>query len=76
MSLSIPHNSQEIFALRQGSISTEVVARAIAGVIQVARAEGKSLADLTAELLSEDGLLSPEDRLWLSDIVASHWHRF
>ncbi len=76
MSLSIPRNSQEILALRQSSINNEVVASAIVGVIQVAREQGKSLSELQAELLAEDALLSQDDRIWLSNLVATQWDKF
>ena len=76
MSLSIPRNSQEILALRQSSINNEVVASAIVGVIQVARDQGKTLSELQAELLAEDALLSKDDRIWLSNLVATQWGKF
>ncbi len=76
MSLSIPRNSQEILALRQSSINNEVVASAIVGVIQVAREQGKSLSELQAELLAEDALLTQDDRIWLSNLVATQWGKF
>lgn len=76
MKLSIPATHQEILALRQGNtVSAEVVAIAIAGVIQVARLEGRSLADVTAELLEEDPFLPHCDRVWLSELVASVWQQ-
>ena len=76
MSFSIPSSSQEIMALRQSSVSNEVVAKAIVGIIQVARNHGKTLAELQAELLSDDTLLSQDDRIWLSDLVATQWGKF
>lgn len=81
MSLSIPRNSQEILALWQASlnnkvVNNEVVASAIVGVIQVARDQGKSLSELQAELLTEDTLLSKDDRIWLSELVATQWNKF
>jgi len=76
MSLPIPRNSQEILALQKTSVNNEVVASAIVGVIQVARDKGKSLSDLQAELLTEDALLSQDDRIWLSDLIASQWGKF
>jgi len=76
MSFPIPRNSKEILALRQTSVNNEVVASAIVGVIQVARDKGKSLSDLQAELLTEDALLSQDDRIWLSDLIASQWGKF
>lgn len=73
MNYPIPANPQEIVALRQKPIDEELVAAAIAGVIQVARQAGQSLDDLTAEVLAEDGLLDPAQRRWLSDLVAQAW---
>lgn len=73
MNYPIPANSQEIVALRQKPIDEELVAAAIAGVIQIARLSGQSLDDLTAEVLAEDGLLDQAQRRWLSDIVAQAW---
>ena len=77
MNLPIPRNSQEILALRQtAAINNEVIASAIVGVIQVARDQGKSLSELQAELLAEDTLLTQDDRIWLSDLVATQWNKF
>lgn len=73
MNYPIPVSPQEIVALRQRPVDEELVAAAIAGVVQVARSEGQSLADLTAEVLAEDTLLDQAQRYWLSDIVAQAW---
>ncbi len=73
MNYPIPANPQEIVALRQKPVDEELVAAAIAGVIQIARQQGQSLADLTAEVLAEDGWLDPVQRRWLSDIVRQAW---
>lgn len=73
MNYPIPANPQEIVALRQKPIDEELVAAAIAGVIQIARQAGQSLDDLTAEVLAEDSLLDQAQRRWLSDIVAQAW---
>lgn len=75
MNYPIPANPQEIIALRQKPVNEELVAAAIVGVIQVARAQGKSLDDLKAEVLKDDSLLDPSQRRWLSDIVAHTWRR-
>ena len=53
--------------------SEEVVAAAIAGVIGAAKAEGKSLEDVTEEVLSEDTILDNPTRKWLSNIVTEAW---
>jgi hypothetical protein len=73
MNYPIPANPQEIVALRQKPVDEELVAAAIAGVIQIARSQGQSLDDLTAEVLAEDSLLDRDQRRWLSDIVAQAW---
>jgi hypothetical protein len=73
MNYPIPVNPQDIVALRQKPVDEELVAAAIAGVIQIARQRGQSLADLTAEVLEEDSWLDPSQRRWLSDIVALAW---
>ena len=73
MNYPIPANSQEIVALRQKPVDEELVAAAIAGVIQIARSQGQSLDDLTAEVLEEDSLLDQEQRRWLSEIVTQAW---
>jgi hypothetical protein len=73
MNYPIPASSQEIVALRQRPVDEELIAAAIAGVVQVARSQGRSLEDLTAEVLADDSLLDWERRLWLSDIIAQAW---
>ncbi|HAG84460.1 MAG TPA: hypothetical protein DCL61_25720 [Cyanobacteria bacterium UBA12227] len=73
MNYPIPVSSQEIAALRQKPVDEELVAAAIAGVIQIARQQGQSLDDLTAEVLEEDCLLDQAQRRWLSDIVTQAW---
>jgi hypothetical protein len=73
MNYPIPVSPQEIVALRQKPVDEELVAAAIAGVIQIARQAGQSLDDLTAEVLEEDTLLDQAQRRWLSDIVAQAW---
>ncbi len=73
MNYPIPVNPQDIVALRQKPVDEELVAAAIAGVIQIARQRGQSLADLTAEVLEEDSWLDQSQRRWLSDIVALAW---
>ncbi len=73
MNYPIPVNPQDIVALRQKPVDEELVAAAIAGVIQIARKQGQSLADLTAEVLADDGWLDRDQRRWLSDIVRQAW---
>ncbi|AFZ16505.1 hypothetical protein [Allocoleopsis franciscana] len=73
MNYPIPANPQEVVALRQKPVDEELVAAAIAGVIQIARQQGQSLDELTAEVLAEDGWLDSAQRRWLSDIVKQAW---
>ncbi len=73
MNYPIPASPQEIVALRQKPVNEELIATAIAGVVQIARSRGQSLEDLTAEVLADDSLLDREARRRLSDIVAQAW---
>jgi hypothetical protein len=70
---SIPTTLQEMIALRQQPVSEEVVATAIAGVIKIARSRKQTFEDLQAEVLADDHLLNPEQRLWLSELLAEAW---
>ena len=73
MNYPIPANPQEIVALKQKPINEELIAAAIAGVVQIARSKGQSLEDLRAEVLAADSLLDRDARRWLSEIVAQAW---
>lgn len=61
-------------ALQQQPVDEELVAAAIAGVIKIARSQGKSLEDVRAEVLADDSLLDLTQRRWLSDIVSQAWN--
>ncbi len=76
MNYPIPTSPQELIALRQQQVDEELVASAIAGVIKISRLEGKSLAELRAEVMADDSLLDAELRYWLSEIVAQAWDSF
>jgi len=73
MKYPIPTNSQEMIALRQQPVNEELVASAIAGVINIARSRQQSLEDLKAEVLADDNLLDLAQRRCLWDIVAQAW---
>jgi hypothetical protein len=73
MRYSIPQNLEQISALRNRPVDNELVAAAIAGVIRMAREQGKSLDDLTAEVLTDHQLLEPQTRLLLNDILIQAW---
>ncbi|MFB2893239.1 hypothetical protein ACE1CI_10030 [Aerosakkonemataceae cyanobacterium BLCC-F50] len=73
MNYPIPANPKEVMALQQKSVDEEIVAAAIAGVIKISRREGKSLEQLTAEVLADDCLLDMQQRRWLKEVVAQAW---
>jgi hypothetical protein len=69
MNYPIPDNLEDIEALKQNPVDDALVAAAIAGVVSIARSQGQSLEDLTAEVLADDRLLDPNVRRMLSEIV-------
>lgn len=73
MNYPIPANPEEVVALQQKSVDEELIAAAIAGVIQISRSQGKSLEQLTEEVLADDSLLDMQQRRWLKDVVAQAW---
>lgn len=73
MNYPIPANPEEVVALQQKSVDEELIAAAIAGVIQISRSEGKSLEQLTEEVLADDSLLDMQQRRWLKEVVAQAW---
>lgn len=75
MNYPIPANTEEILALRNRPIDEEIIATAIAGVIQIARHQGQSLEDLTAQVLNDDRVLDPLQRKKLSDLVTQAWEK-
>ena len=73
MNYPIPASPEEIIALRQKPVDADAIAAAIAGVVKMARSQGQSLDELTAEVLAEDSLLEPQQRHLLSEIVTQAW---
>ncbi|MEL4897383.1 hypothetical protein [Crocosphaera sp. Alani8] len=73
MHYPIPASPEEIFALRSKPVDEEMIALAITGVISLARSQGQSLDELTAEVLEDDPLLDRVQRRWLSDLVRQAW---
>lgn len=69
----IPRTPEEIAALRQHPVDEEMVASVIAGIVKIARSQGQSLDELTAEVLAEDSILDQVQRRWLSKIVTQAW---
>lgn len=76
MHYPIPSNPEEIIDLRQKPVSDELVATAIAGVIQFVRSQGQSLDQLTAQLLADDSILDDRQRRRLSEVVTQAWENF
>lgn len=76
MNYPIPVSPQEIMALQESPVNEELIAAAIAGVVQVARSQGQSLEEVTAQVLAEDSLLNRSTRRWLSEVVALAWTSF
>jgi hypothetical protein len=73
MDYSIPTNTEEILALKNQSINEEVIATAIAGVVQIARRQGQSLEELTKDILQDHRLLDLDRRQWLSEMIIQAW---
>ena len=73
MKYPIPKNVREIMALRDEPVNEEVVAAAIAGVIEIARSKGQSLDELKREVLADDDLLDLAQRQWLSHTLEQAW---
>lgn len=74
MDYPIPTNAEEILALKNNSINEEVVATAIAGVIQIAHRQGQSLEEITRSILQDDRVLDLERRKWLSEMIIRAWN--
>lgn len=73
MNYPIPANTEEILALRDRPVDEELIATAIAGVVQIARHQGQSLEDLKTEVLNDDNVLDILQRKKLSDLVTQAW---
>jgi hypothetical protein len=73
MNYSIPITTEDIIAFRDRPVDEELIAAAIAGVVEIARARGQSLDDITAEVLEEDTMLDTVQRRWLSKLVSQAW---
>lgn len=73
MHYPIPASPEEIFALRSRPVDEEMIALAITGVVKLARSQGQSLDELTAEVLQDDPLLDRVQRRWLSNLIQQAW---
>jgi hypothetical protein len=70
----IPANTEEMVSLKNGAINEEIVATAIASVVQMARQQQQSLEQLTESILRDDRVLDPERRKWLSQMIIQAWN--
>ncbi|NET33684.1 MAG: hypothetical protein F6K19_16940 [Cyanothece sp. SIO1E1] len=75
MNISSADNIQNMTAFKKKSVNEDLIAVAIAEVIETARSRGQSLEDLTAEVMADDRLLDQDSRRLLSDIVIQAWNR-
>ncbi|WP_267382852.1 hypothetical protein [Cyanobacterium sp. uoEpiScrs1] len=73
MNYPIPASPEEIFALRSQPVDEEMIAVVIAGVVKLARSQGQSLDELTAEVLQDDPILDIVQRRCLSELVEQAW---
>ncbi|NDJ17765.1 hypothetical protein [Myxacorys almedinensis] len=73
MNYPIPATPEDLVDFRQEPVTEELVATAIVGVIQQAKAKGQSLEELMVEVLTDDCLLEGTQRRWLSELVAQTW---
>lgn len=73
MQHAIPRSPEEVSALRRFPVSEELLAVAIAGVVSLAKRQGQSLEDLSAEVMAEDALLDGVQRRWLQQIIRKAW---
>ena len=74
MDYLIPANTEEILALQNSSVNEEIIAQAIAGVVQMARQQGQSIEELTEKILKDDRVLDLERRKWLSQMIVQAWN--
>ncbi|BAZ44400.1 hypothetical protein NIES4102_14090 [Chondrocystis sp. NIES-4102] len=73
MDYPIPASIEEISKLGKSSVNIETIVSAIASVVQLARQQGQSLEELTANILQDDRVLDLERRKWLSDLITQVW---
>lgn len=73
MNDSIPVTTEEILALGNSSISEDIIAVAIAAVVNIAMRQGQSLEEIQEQVLQDDSILDMLQRRWLKDLVAKAW---
>jgi hypothetical protein len=70
----IPINQEKRSAPKNSVVNEEVIASAIASVVQMARQQQQSLEQLTESILRDDRVLDPERRKWLSQMIIQAWN--
>jgi hypothetical protein len=60
---------------RVSVVDDNALVEALQVVIRAARTQGQTLADVTAEVLADDPLLSASQRQLLSEVVAMAWEQ-
>jgi len=70
----ISTNTEQKSALKNSVVNEEVIASALAGVVQMARQQQQSLEQLTESILRDDRVLDPERRKWLSQMIVQAWN--
>ena len=73
MNDSIPVTTEEILALGQSSVSEDIIAVAIAAVVNMALRQGQSLEEIQEQVLQDDSILDLLQRRWLVDLVPRAW---
>ncbi len=73
MNDSIPVTTEEILDLGKNSVSEDIIAVAIAGVVKIALRQGQSLEEIQEQVLQDDSILDLLQRRWLKDLVAKAW---
>ena len=73
MNYPISDTPKEILAVKKNSVTAEIVATAIASVVQMARKQGQSLEELQTEILKDDLILDIVQRRWLKDLIVKAW---
>ena len=74
MVFSPASNIEQSSEVSTPTLTEALVANAIADVVGAAKANGRSLKDVTAEVLFDDQVLDPSTRYWLSGVVSQAWN--
>jgi hypothetical protein len=73
MQYQMPVTLEDVVALRGYPVSEELLVAAIAGVVELFQAQGKTLEQLKDHLMQPDQWLDDQQRLWLANLAADAW---